>query len=143
MVVGNLFVSTLTLAPSSGLGANILYGVTGNNSIFGGSGAGNYSTQDATCFGVGTCTSTSLGVSSIGMGFFAAAGTNGNETIAIGEQAMGQGSVTGSNNIVVDGQNTMANVNYSGSENNIAIGQGALRKFDSLWREYGYWMECS
>lgn len=120
---GAITFTTATLAPTTGLGANILYGP--NDSIFGGSGAGNLTTQYATCFGVGACSNSLLGVGSIGLGFFGGAGNIGSNSIAIGSQALGQSAVAGLNNIAI-GQDAMSSVNSASTENNIAIGQDAL-----------------
>lgn len=122
-----LRISTITLSPSTGLGANIVYGQ--NNSFYAGPGAGNGGGQYQVCAGVGACSGNVAGNSDIGIGFGAGAGnlsaTGGN--VAIGPGALGSSSQRVHNSIAM-GANAMSNAGYSSAtpNNNVAIGQNAL-----------------
>lgn len=127
LVTTTITASTITLAASTGYGANLIYGP--NNSVYGGPGVGNQTGQYQVGFGVGSL-GANAGSGNIGVGFYAGAGNGGTNNIALGEQTLGSGSTQYSNNNIAIGQNAIANPNAATS-NNVAIGQGALKHIAS------------
>lgn len=119
--------STVTLAASTGLGANIVHGP--NNSVYAGPSAGNQTGQYQVCAGVHACEGNTA-IGAIGLGWYSGSGASVSGNIAIGEQSLGSASTSGSNNVAI-GDNAMASVNSAGTNDNIAIGRDTLQNVTS------------
>jgi hypothetical protein len=112
----NVTASTFTVGTAS------IY--DGNHSIYAGESAGNQTGQFQVGLGDNACLNTGAG--NIGIGFFSMSNTGSSSNdIGIGQQTLGQLSVSGGENVAI-GDHAMSNAKNT-TTNNVAIGQNALK----------------